>query len=535
RTNELAEANRELEEEVAERRRAEMWLLQSEQRFRSYFEQGLVGMAILSPEKEWEEVNARLCEILGYSEEELLATSWTELTHPDERADDEAQFDRIGSGIQGVFSVDRRLLHKDGRTVFVTLSVKCLCDVDGKIDCLVVLVQDITQRKRALENLQAEKNLSEAMFNSMPGIFCAFDPSGLFLRWNKQFEKVTGYSPEEILGMDPVDFFPPADRQWVKEEIREVLQRGWGTMEAEFLTKDGTRLPYSFSGVRYEIAGHPCMLGTGVNISDRKRAEKERESLIAALEGKNAEMERFVYTVSHDLKSPLVTIQGFLGLSEQDIEDGDLPRLRADLARIHDAADKMRRLLDELLELSRIGHTGDSPQEVAVDALVHEALELVAGRIAQCDIEVHVAPNLPVLYGQHSRLREVLQNLIDNAAKYMGNQPNPRIEIGSRHEEGEPVIYVRDNGIGIDPHHSDKVFGLFTKLDRESEGAGVGLALVKRIIETHEGRVWVESDGVDRGASFCFTVGLQGPTTKHHVNGMSTQQSNSTVVVRSAN
>jgi len=105
----------------------------------------------------------------------------------------------------------------------------------------------------------------------------------------------------------------------------------------------------------------------------------------------------------------------------------------------------------------------------------------------------------------------VLQNLIDNAAKYRGDQPNPRIEIGSRHEAGGPVVYVQDNGIGIDPHHCDKVFGLFTKLDRESEGAGVGLALVKRIIETHNGRVWVESDGVDRGASFCFTVGLKDP------------------------
>lgn len=144
RTAQLAQTNRELQEEVAERRQAEMWLLRSEQRFRSYFEQGLIGMAILSPDKEWEEVNARLGDMLGYSEEELVAKSWAEITHPDDRAHDEAQFDRTRAGILHGFSLDRRFLHKDGRTINATLSVKCLRGSDGKVDCLVVLVQDNT-------------------------------------------------------------------------------------------------------------------------------------------------------------------------------------------------------------------------------------------------------------------------------------------------------------------------------------------------------------------------------------------------------
>ncbi len=241
-------------------------------------------------------------------------------------------------------------------------------------------------------------------------------------------------------------------------------------------------------------------------VEERERHLAERERLISEPATKNAELERFNYTVSHDLKSPLVTIKGFLGLLKRDAADGDLERLDHDVQRISAAADKMHNLLEELLELSRVGHQVNTPVEVLSRDLAFEALELVGGSIAESEAEIEIAPDLPPVVGDRVRLVEVYQNLIINALKYMGPQSAPRIEIGFDNNGSGKRFYVRDNGIGIEPAYHEKIFGLFERLDASSEGSGIGLALVRRIIETHGGRIWVESEGQGCGSTFYFTL-----------------------------
>jgi len=236
----------------------------------------------------------------------------------------------------------------------------------------------------------------------------------------------------------------------------------------------------------------------------------EREKLIKELETKNAELERFTYTVSHDLKSPLVTMKGFLGYLEQDIITGNAERLKSDTQRIASAVDKMGQLLNDVLELSRIGRFVNPPEIVLFEELAREAIGWMEDRIQERGVTIMLKPNLPAVYGDKPRLIEVLQNLLDNAAKYIGDQPHPRIEIGCcGEEEGKPLFYVKDNGIGIALEYRERVFGLFNKLDARSEGTGIGLALVKRIIEFHGGRIWVESE-VGKGSIFYFTLPRAG-------------------------
>ena len=231
-----------------------------------------------------------------------------------------------------------------------------------------------------------------------------------------------------------------------------------------------------------------------------------REKLIQELETKNAELERFTYTVSHDLKSPLVTITGFLSYLEADVASGKMDRFKQDAERIRSAADKMYSLLGELLELSRIGRLVSPSQVISFEELANSAIELEHGRLDAHHVTVMLQPGLPSVYGDPQRLSEVLQNLLDNAAKFMGEQPSPQVEIGYDGEEnGFSIFFVRDNGMGIPQELQGRIFGLFDKLDPKSEGSGVGLAIVKRIVEVHGGRIWVQSE-LRKGSTFFFTL-----------------------------
>jgi signal transduction histidine kinase len=241
------------------------------------------------------------------------------------------------------------------------------------------------------------------------------------------------------------------------------------------------------------------------DITKRKQVEIEREQAIRELEAKNAELERFTYSVSHDLKGPLITIRAYLGLLERDLADGASERVREDLGFIRAATEKMSALLSGLLELSRATSGSGERMPCSLSEIADEAIASLRGSIQSSQAQVARLHELPVVFGERVRLIEVFQNLIDNAIKYTLPHARPHIEIGRRNE-GEVVLFVRDNGPGIAPRYHEKVFGLFERLDTSLEGTGVGLALVRKVVETHGGRIWIESDGVQGGSVFAFTL-----------------------------
>jgi PAS domain S-box-containing protein len=232
----------------------------------------------------------------------------------------------------------------------------------------------------------------------------------------------------------------------------------------------------------------------------------QRQIFIDELEAKNAELERFTYTVSHDLKSPLVTISGFLGYLEKDALAGNIKNLKANIQRILMATEKMQRLLKDLLELSRIGRLISTPVEIPFNAIVKDAVEILQGQLKEKNLTIEYTENDLIVRGDFTRLVEVLQNLLENAIKFMGSQPEPKIEVSFlKNEKDECIFYVRDNGMGIAAEYQEKIFGLFNKLEADSAGTGIGLALVKRIIEVHGGRIWLESQP-GKGTTFYFTI-----------------------------
>jgi signal transduction histidine kinase len=263
--------------------------------------------------------------------------------------------------------------------------------------------------------------------------------------------------------------------------------------------------PAAFS--RVDITALQTMADQMANAIENARLFTERAGLIAELEKQNAELEQFTYTVSHDLRSPLVTIRGFLGYLRQDAESRDMTRFDRDMNRIANAVDKMQALLNDLLELSRIGRIINPPEDIPFSKIVAEALELLNGPLEKTGARVILQDNFPDIHGDHARLVEVMQNLIGNAAKFMGNQTQPTIEIGTAGLDIDEkiIFFVRDNGIGIEPQYHERIFGLFNRLDPAIDGTGIGLALVKRIIETHAGRIWIDSN-LGKGTTCYFTL-----------------------------
>jgi signal transduction histidine kinase/sensor domain CHASE-containing protein len=253
-----------------------------------------------------------------------------------------------------------------------------------------------------------------------------------------------------------------------------------------------------------------------LEINQRKQAqaalhdnEKKLELLLDELTAKNAELESFVYTVSHDLKTPIVTIEGFIGALREDFSEILSSDSEQYLNYISDAAHKMELLINELLNYSRIGRLEEKKTEFSMTLAVQEAMTTLRPQIERAGLVVDVQTDLPLVYADFKRIEQVIYNILSNAVKYIGqNNTNPRIDIGCKEQNSEKIFWVQDNGIGIDHRYFDKIFMIFERLPAAksaAEGTGIGLAIVKRIIENHGGRIWLTSE-LNKGSTFYFTL-----------------------------
>lgn len=248
------------------------------QRFHAYFDQSIVGLAITSLEKGWLEVNDALCATLGYSREELTQITWEALTHPDDLAADMTQFNRLLAGDIGSYAMDKRFIHRDGHVVHTRLAVSHVRKPDGQVDYVVAMVEDISERKQAEQDLLHEKRFSEDTLNALPGVFYMFDVAGRFVRWNREFSQIVGYTDAELATMKPTDFFAGDDQRRVGETVQRVFADGQGAVEASFKTKDGRVLPYYFTGQLSTIGDQAYLLGVGIDISERLQAQRALET-----------------------------------------------------------------------------------------------------------------------------------------------------------------------------------------------------------------------------------------------------------------
>ena len=371
------------------------------------------------------------------------------------------------------------------------------------------LKAEITERNRAEAMLRANEEQLRLVTDALPALIAFVDAEQRYRMNNKAYETWFGFTPTYLKGKH----CRTAMGDTIYETIRPYIERA---LSGETVTYE-TDIPNTSTGTRHvSVIYIPHVSQDGhvegffllvTDLTERKKADKQQEFLISELEAKNAELERFLYTVSHGLKSPLITIGVLIGMLEREVADDKTESMARHFVSLQEATKSLNQKLQDLLALAKVGSLAIQRNTIPFAASAQTVCQLINGLIANQAVQVHIAPNLPSIHADVIRLEEVLQNLIENAVKYMGDQPHRRIDIGCRRDGDEDVWFVQDNGMGIDPQFHEKVFGLFNQLNRESDGTGIGLALARRIIKLHNGRIWMESEGSGHGCTVCFTVG----------------------------
>lgn len=373
------------------------------------------------------------------------------------------------------------------------------------------LRQEVAQRVRAEEELRDSEQRLKALIENAPEGMHTHDLRGVFLDVNKKWESLTGYARDELLGRNAVDVgLIPKEYVAKSARLLERSRKGepTGPDEMDIVKKDGTRITVEVSTFPVRRGGRVEVLGISRDITERKRAETKLKETMDELARSNAELQQFAYVASHDLQEPLRMVTSYVQLLARRWR-GKLDRDADEfIAFAVDGAIRMQDLINDLLAYSRLG-TRASPfaptdcNEVFENALNNLRLAIDgSGAIVKCD-------PLPTVYGDTVQLVQVFQNLIGNAIKFRREQP-PRVEVSVTQSNKEYVFSVRDNGIGIEPQYHERIFLIFQRLHSRAEypGTGIGLAICKRVVERHGGRIWVESEP-GKGSTFRFTI----PTT----------------------
>ncbi|HRZ86745.1 MAG TPA: PAS domain S-box protein [bacterium] len=412
-------------------------------------------------------------------------------------------------------------LRKDGARVPVSLGISPLKDREGNINGYLGILADITERKRAEDELRETRDYLENLFNYANAPIIVWDPALRITRFNRAFERLTGLAASEVIGEQIGLLFPPGRRDESLQLIRETTGgERWETVEIPIQRTDGTVRTVLWNSATLfgeDGATVTATIAQGQDITERKRAEDELRALndqleerveqrTAQLEAANRELEAFSYSVSHDLRAPLRAIEGFAKILLEDYAAPLDEEGRRVLGVVCANTRNMGQLIDDLLAFSRIGRQELVQSEIDMAGLARVVADDLRAGNPGFRGEVSVG-GLPLASGDISAVRQVLANLIGNAMKFARRAAPPRIEVGAREEGGENVYYVKDNGAGFDMKYVGKLFTIFQRLHgtSEFEGTGVGLAIVKRIVARHGGRVWAEGK-VGEGATFYFTL-----------------------------
>lgn len=455
-------------------------------------------------------------ELLGWTEQADITQRRISDAHP-EWASRIIQDEGVPTAMEkGIWKGETAILGIEGDEIPVSQVIMSHRSPEGNVEYLSTIMRDITERKKAEEALLiSEEKLSKA-FRASPNIVGIFDMvSGRRLEVGGTFSKITGYSHEELVGTTIGELGIFIDKEKVSEALQALNEKGSvHDIELRIRTKAGQERTIRYSGETFETEGRKLAIVVGEDVTDRKKAEAEREQLLKTLAAKNEELESILYVSTHDLKSPIVNIQGF------SVELGELCRelgenlkkkktpeidkrilsvineeIPESLGFIQGGSLKIKSLLDGLLKVSRISAKEVNIETLDMNKLLQKVRRNMAYEIKQNPVSLTVE-KLPACRGDGVQIDQVFTNLIENALKYAAPNRKGLISITGRVEGDMSIYCVQDNGIGISPDHQHRIFELFHRLDPNdgNEGEGLGLTIVRRILQRQNGDIRVESE-----------------------------------------
>jgi PAS domain S-box-containing protein len=407
----------------------------------------------------------------------------------------------------GDLSFECEVSHRnlDGVLIWTMLKVIIAPGFEDSWGKVLVSIMDISAQKEVQLALLAEKEFSDQVINSIPGIFYIINAQGKFSRWNDNFETITEFSAGEISSMPPPDLFEGVERDYIASRIAEVFDIGESNAEASLLSKSGKKTHFYFTGYRLDIKGEPVLIGTGFDISERKYWEEQLALKAQELTRSNEELERFAYVASHDLQEPLRMVASYLQLLERRYDEQLDSAAKEFITFAVDGAARMKTLINDLLAYSRVNTKGQPFEQTNFNDVIQRVLMNLQPSITENQAKI-TSDDLPVIAADETQISQVFQNLIANAIKFRDERP-PKIHIGIENFDAHWQFSVRDNGIGIEPEFFERIFVIFQRLHTRNEysGTGIGLAISQRIVERHGGRIWIESKPGE-GSTFFFTL-----------------------------
>ncbi len=410
---------------------------------------------------------------------------------------------RQGGAVRGVLTVC-----SDRPDVFHDKEVALLEEAASDISYALDNQEREVARRAAEERLRHEKLFSDTIIESLPGILYFYDQDGRFLRWNRNFETISGYSAAEIVQMHPLDFFGAEDQPLLQQRIGQVFENGEAVVEAAFLSRDGTSHPYLFTGRRVEFEGRTCLIGAGIDLSDREKRHRAE----AADRIKSA----FLATMSHELRTPLNSIIGFTGILLQGLAGPLNTEQGKQLGMVQNSARHLLALVNDVLDISKIeaGQLEVEREPFDPRRAIDRVMATVAPQAAAKGLPLELVAPAPLgrWLGDARRFEQVLLNLLSNAIKFTDAG---RVTLSAERLPGPPAmlrVTVADTGIGIRDHDLAGLFQPFRQiasgLARRSEGTGLGLAICRRLCELMGGSIAVESTP-GQGSRFTVTLPLE--------------------------
>jgi PAS domain S-box-containing protein len=508
---------RAIHREMRARREAEVALRDSDRYTRSILDSSPDCLGVLTLEGHLTQMTPqalRLMEIDDFSTVE--GAEWVKIWKGADRTAAKIAMDKARNGIDGRFQGS--CLTLKGNLKWWDVIVMPIMGDDGKPARLLAVSRDISDVKHKEDELKETNRFLDSLFEALPLMVFVKDARTLrYVRLNRECERMTGFSREEMLGRTARDLVSATDADFIELKDREVLETGRMVEvhgEAVQTPEFGQRIRHTMKLPIFDGNGAPqYLLGIAVDVTEQKLAEQAIRELNFALEAKatqlqtsNKELESFSYSVSHDLRAPLRAIDGFALMIEEDYADRLNAEGRRYLSVIRENSKRMGALIDDLLEFSRLGRLPVVTHDVNIESLVREVVEeLLSGHAATAP-QIEIGP-LPPTRGDRGLLRQVWTNLIANAIKYSSKAANPLIKVSGDQSPSENLYSVCDNGVGFSMAYVEKLFGVFQRLHRADEfgGTGVGLAIVHRVVTRHGGRVWAQGK-VNDGAVFSFAL-----------------------------